>query len=56
MNFKRGAKAVYKHDGKLELAKAVEKYKKQYDEKVEKSHGKRKYDYRRKRHVAVKSK
>ena len=56
MNFKRGANAVYKNDGKLKLAKPVQKYKKQYDEKLEKSHGKTKYDYRRKRHVAVKSK
>ena len=42
MNFKRGANAVYKNDEKLELAKVVEKYKKQYDEEVEKNHGKKK--------------
>ena len=40
----------------MELAKLIEKYEKQHDEKVEKNHGKRKYDYRRKRHVAVKPK
>ena len=40
MNFKQGANAVYKNDEKLELAKAVEKYKKQYDEEVEQNHGK----------------
>ena len=56
MNFKRGANAVYKNDEKLELAKVVEKYKKQYDEEVEKNHGKTKYDYRLKRHVSVKPK
>ena len=54
MNFKQGANAVYKNDEKLELAKVVEKYKKQYDEEVEKNHGKTRYNYRRKRHVAVK--
>ena len=32
------------------------KYKKEYDEEVEKNHGKTKYSYRRKRHVAVKPK
>ena len=36
MNFKQGANAVYKNDEKLELAKVVEKCKKQYDEEVEK--------------------
>ena len=36
MNFKRGANAVYKNDEKLELAKVVEKYKKLYDEEIEK--------------------
>ena len=56
MNFKRGANAVYNNDEKLELVKVVEKCKKQYDEEVEKNHGKTKYDYRRKRHVAVKPK
>ena len=56
MNFKWQANAVYKNDEKLELAKLIEKYEKQNDEKVEKNHGKRKYDYRRKRHVAVKPK
>ena len=40
MNFKRRANAVYKNNEKLELAKIVEKYKKQYDEEVEKHHGK----------------
>ena len=48
MNFKWQANAVYKNDEKLELAKLIEKYEKQHDEKVEKNHGKRKYDYRRK--------
>ena len=56
MNFKRGANAVYWNDEKLELAKVAEKYKKQCDEEIEKSHGKTKYDYRRKKHVAVKPK
>ena len=56
MNFQRGANPLYKNDEKLELAKAVGKHKKQYDEKVEKGHGKTKYDYRRKRHVVVKPK
>ena len=56
MNFKWGANAVYKNDEKLELAKVVGKYKKEYDEEVEKNHGKTKYSYRRKRHVAVKPK
>ena len=56
MNFKQGANAVYKNDEKLGLAKVVEKYKKQYDEEVEKDHGKTIYNYRRKRHVAVKPK
>ena len=56
MNFKRGANTVYKNDKKLELAKVVYKYKKQYDKEVEKNHGKTKYDYRRKRQVAVKPK
>ena len=56
MNFQRGANPLYKDDEKLELAKAVGKYKKQYDEKVKKGHGKTKYDYRRKRHVVVKPK
>ena len=32
--------AVYKNDGKLELAKIVGKYKKEYDEEVEKIMGK----------------
>ena len=36
MNFKRGANVVYKNDEKLELAKVVEKYKKLYDEEIEK--------------------
>ena len=36
MNFKRGVNAVYKNDEKLELAKVVEKYKKLYDEEIEK--------------------
>ena len=40
----------------MELAKVVEKYKKNYDEKVEKNHGKAKYYNRRKRHVAEKPK
>ena len=39
MNFKRGANAVYKNGEKLELAKVVEKCKKQYDEEVESSAG-----------------
>ena len=56
MNFKQGANAVYKNDEKLGLAKVVEKYKKQYDGEVEKDHGKTMYNYRRKRHVAVKHK
>ena len=56
MNFKRRANAVYKNNEKLELAKIVEKYKKQYDEKVEKHHGKTKYGYKQKRHIAVKPK
>ena len=56
MNFKRGANVVYKNNEKLELAKVVEKYKKQYDEEVEKKHGKTKYNNGRKRHVAVKPK
>ena len=56
MNFKRGANAVNKNDEKLELAKVLEKCKKQYDEEVEKNHGKTKCDNRRKRHVAVKPK
>ena len=56
MNFKRGANAVYNNDEKLELVKVVQKCKKQYDEEVEKNHGKTKYNYRRKRHVAVKPK
>ena len=56
MNFKRGANTVYKNEKKLELAKVVEKYKKQYNEEVEKNYGKTKYDYRRKRQVAVKPK
>ena len=56
MNFKRGVNAVYNNDEKLELAKVVEQYNKQYDEEVEKNHGKTKHNYRRKRHVAVKPK
>ena len=40
MNFKRGANAVYKNEEKFELAKVVEKYKNQYDEEVEETHGK----------------
>ena len=56
MNFKRGANTVYKTEKKLELAKVVEKYKKQYNEEVEKNYGKTKYNYRRKRQVAVKPK
>ena len=36
MNIKRAANAVYKNDEKLELAKVVEKYKKLYDEEIEK--------------------
>ena len=58
MNFKRGANTVYKNDKKLELAKVVQKYKKQYNEEVEKNYGRTKYeyDYRRKRQVAVKPK
>ena len=36
MNFKRGANAVYKNDEKLELVKVVEKYKKLYDEEIDK--------------------
>ena len=40
----------------MELAKVVEQYNKQYDEEVEKNHGKTKHNYRRKRHVAVKPK
>ena len=36
MNFKRGVNAVYNNDEKLELAKVVEQYNKQYDEEVEK--------------------
>ena len=31
MSFKRGENAVYKNNEKLELAKVVEKYKKQYE-------------------------
>ena len=42
INFKQGANAVYKNDKKLKLAKVVEIYKKQYDEEVEKNHGKTK--------------
>ena len=56
MNFKRGANAVHKNDEKLELAKVVEKCKHQCNEEVEKNHWKTKYDYRQKRHVAVKPK
>ena len=40
----------------MELAKVVEKCKKQYDEEVEKNHGKTKHDNRRKWHVVVKPK
>ena len=36
--------------------KTVEKYKRQYDEEVEKNPGKTKYNYKRKKHVAIKSK
>ena len=39
-------KNVYKNSEKLELAKTVEKYKRQYEEEVEKNRGKRKYDYK----------
>ena len=40
----------------MELAKVVEKYKKNYDENVEKNHWKSKYYNKRKRHVAEKPK
>ena len=40
----------------MELAKLVEKYKSNYDEKVEKNHGKAKYYNRQKRHVTEKPK
>ena len=39
-------KNIYKNSEKLELAKTVEKYKRQYEEEVEKNRGKRKYDYK----------
>ena len=48
MNFKRGAKDLYKNDEKLELAKTVEKYKRQFDEEVEDNRWKIKYDYKSK--------
>ena len=56
MNFKREAKDIYKNDEKLELAKTVEKCKRQYDEEVEKNREKTKYDYKRKKHFAIKPK
>ena len=45
MKFNRGVNAVYNNDEKLELAKVVEQYNKQYDEEVEKNHGKTKHNY-----------
>ena len=54
MNFKRGAKDLYTNDEKLKLVKVVEKYKRLYEEEVEKNHGKTKYDFKRKKHVEIK--
>lgn len=54
MNFKREAKDIYKNDEKLDLAKTAEKYKRHYDEELEKNRGKTKYDFKRIEHVTMK--
>ena len=54
INFKREAKDIYQNDEKLDLAKTAEKYKRHYDEELEKNRGKTKYDFKRIEHVTMK--